>query len=199
MLMTAPADRIRSTDVDAAANFADQIMEIYASRGNDHYGEDVSQREHAEQCAHHARADGASDELVIAALLHDIGHLLHKFGEDAADRGIDTKHERIGAGFLARALPPGVTEPVALHVRAKRYLATTNPDYLNCLSGASMQSFILQGGVMSGEEVEAFLAEPHHAGAMKLRAYDELGKVAGMEIAGFASYMPLIRELAATR
>lgn len=197
--MTAPADRIRSTDVDAAANFADQIMEIYASRGDDHYGEDVSQREHAEQCAHHARADNASDELIIAALLHDIGHLLHKFGEDAADRGIDTKHERIGSGFLARALPAGVTEPIALHVRAKRYLATTHPDYLDSLSAASMQSFILQGGVMSREEIEAFLAEPHHAGAMKLRAYDELGKVVGLEIAGFASYLPLIRELATVR
>ena len=197
--MTAPADRIRSTDVYAAANFVDQIMEIYASRGNDHYGEDVSQREHAEQCAHHARADGASDELVIAALLHDIGHLLHKFGEDAADRGIDTKHERIGSGFLTRALPAGVTEPIALHVRAKRYIATTNPAYLDSLSAASMQSFILQGGVMSTEEVAAFLAEPHHAGAMKLRAYDELGKVVGLEIAGFASYMPLIRELAVSR
>ena len=197
--MTAPADRIRSTDVDAAANFVDQIMETYASRGDDHYGEDVSQREHAEQCAHHARADGASDELVIAALLHDIGHLLHKFGEDAADRGIDTKHERIGSGFLARALPPAVTEPIALHVRAKRYLATTNPDYLEGLSGASLQSFILQGGVMSEDEIAAFLAEPHHEGALKLRAYDELGKVVGLQIAGFASYLPLIGELAASR
>ncbi len=197
--MTAPADRIRSTTVDAATDFADQIMEIYASRGDDHYGEDVSQREHAEQCAHHARAEGGSDELVIAALLHDIGHLLHKFGEDAADRGIDTKHERIGSGFLARHLPPEVTEPIALHVRAKRYLATTNPAYLECLSGASLQSFMLQGGLMSEDEVTAFLAEPHQEGALKLRAYDELGKVVGLEIAGFASYLPLIRELSATR
>jgi phosphonate degradation associated HDIG domain protein len=197
--MTAPADRIRSTDSDAAGDFAAQIMEIYASRGDDHYGEDVSQREHAEQCAHHARAEGASDELVIAALLHDIGHLLHKFGEDAADRGIDTRHERIGSGFLARHLPPEVTEPIALHVSAKRYLATTNPTYLECLSGASLQSFMLQGGLMSEDEVAAFLAEPHQEGALKLRAYDELGKVVGLEIAGFASYLPLIRELAAAR
>lgn len=193
--MTAPADRIRSTDVDAPADFADYIMDIYANRGDDHYGEDVSQREHAEQCAHHARADGASDELIIAALLHDIGHLLHKFGEDAADRGIDTRHERIGSGFLARALPAGVTQPIALHVRAKRYLATINTTYLEGLSGASMQSFILQGGLMSEDEIASFLAEPYHEDALKLRAYDELGKVIGMQLAGFASYLPMIRAL----
>jgi phosphonate degradation associated HDIG domain protein len=204
MLMTSPADRIRSTEFDVAPDFdvqdfAGQILQIYAKRGDDYYGEDVNQREHAEQCAHHARADGASDELVVAALLHDIGHLLHKFGEDAADRGIDTRHERIGSGFLARALPPGVTEPIALHVRAKRYLATTNPEYLDGLSDASLQSFILQGGMMNEDEVEAFLAEPRYEGALKLRAYDELGKVVGMKIAGFASYLPLIRNLTSAR
>ena len=197
--MTLPADRMRTPDFEAAQDFVDQIQQIYASRGDDHYGEDVSQREHAEQCAHYARIDGASDELVVAALLHDIGHLLHKFGEDAADRGIDTRHECIGSGFLARALPPGVTEPIALHVRAKRYLATTHPAYLEALSGASLQSFTLQGGVMSEAEIAVFLAEPHHEGALKLRAYDELGKVIGMEIAGFASYLPLIRNLASAR
>jgi phosphonate degradation associated HDIG domain protein len=197
MLMTAPADRMYLPDSDAAQDFVDQILQTYASRGSDHYGEDVSQREHAEQCAHHARADGASDELIVAALLHDIGHLLHKFGEDAADRGIDTRHERIGSGFLARALPKGVTEPIALHVRAKRYLATINPAYLESLSAASLQSFNLQGGLMSADEIEAFLAEPYHFDAMKLRAYDELGKVVGLEIAGLAGYAPLIRDLAA--
>jgi len=190
--MTAPADRLPLPATHTAEDFVDQIWQAFASRGNDHYGEDVSQREHAEQCAYHATIDGADDALIIAALLHDIGHLLHKFGEDAADRGIDTKHERIGSGFLARALPMGVTEPIALHVRAKRYLATTSPAYLKALSGASMQSFILQGGIMSPEEVEAFLAEPYHADALKLRAYDELGKVIGAKIPPFASYKPML-------
>lgn len=197
--MTIPADRISLLVAGTAQDFIDQIRETYASRGSDHYGEDVSQREHAEQCAHHAQTEGASDELIVAALLHDIGHLLHKFGEDAADRGIDTRHERIGSGFLARTLPMGVTEPIALHVRAKRYLATINPDYLEALSGASLQSFILQGGVMSSEEIDAFLAEPYHEDALKLRAYDELGKVVGMEIAGFDTYLPMIAALAASR
>jgi phosphonate degradation associated HDIG domain protein len=195
MLMTAPADRLPLPAVDSVEDFVNQIRQVFTSRGNDHYGEDVSQREHAEQCAYYARADGAGDELVIAALLHDIGHLMHKFGQDAADRGIDTKHERIGSGFLARALPAGVTEPIALHVRAKRYLATTNPAYLEGLSGASMQSFILQGGVMSLEEVDAFLAEPYHLEALKLRSYDELGKVIGLEIPSFESYETVLRGL----
>ncbi|MGA9659030.1 MAG: HD domain-containing protein [Asticcacaulis sp.] len=180
-----------------AHDFADQILMIYATRGDEHYGEDISQREHAEQCAFHARTDGASDELVIAALLHDIGHLLHKFGETAADRGLDTRHERIGSGFLARHLGPSVTEPIALHVRAKRYLATINPAYQDALSEASLQSFKLQGGVMRDDEVAAFLAEPGHADALKLRGYDEQGKVVGLTIPAFASYMPLIRKLAA--
>jgi phosphonate degradation associated HDIG domain protein len=178
-----------------ASDAVDHILDLYATRGDDHYGEDISQREHAEQCAYHARLDGADDALIVAALLHDIGHLLHKFGEDAADRGIDTRHERIGAGWLARSLPLSVTEPIALHVSAKRYLATTQPAYIAGLSEASLQSFVLQGGIMDPDEVEAFLANPWHQAAMQLRSYDELGKVIGADMPDFASYAPMIRGL----
>ncbi len=190
---------ISQTPVTAASAdaFVDQILSFFAARGGDHYGEGVSQTEHAEQCAHFARMNGASDELVLAALLHDIGHLMHKFGEDAADRGVDTRHERIGSGFLARALPDQVTRPIALHVAAKRYLATVNPDYLKELSPASMQSFILQGGTMSQEEIDAFLADPWHEAAMKLRFYDEMGKIVGATLPSFDSYVPLLRAVAA--
>ncbi|MFT4074383.1 MAG: metal-dependent phosphohydrolase [Asticcacaulis sp.] len=174
------------------------ILHLYATRGDDHYGEDVSQREHAEQCAYHAHMDGAGDNLIIAALLHDIGHLLHKFGEDAADRGIDTKHERIGSGWLARHLPPSVTEPIALHVSAKRYLATVNPEYLEGLSAASLQSFILQGGIMDAEEIAEFQAHPAHQAALDLRRYDEMGKIIGADMPTFASYEPMIRALMVT-
>lgn len=179
----------------SSQDFAGQIMQIYALRGNDHYGEAISQREHAEQCAHHARLDGASDDLIVAALLHDIGHLLHKFGEDAADQGIDTCHERIGSGFLSRGLPESVTQPIALHVRAKRYLATIDPAYQAKLSPASLQSLHLQGGEMSPEEVTKFLVEPYFEDAMKLRHYDELGKVVGVQIDSFESYLPLLQRL----
>ena len=187
-------DRAMSPEL-VASDVVDHILHLYVTRGDDHYGEDVSQCEHAEQCAYHARLDGADDALIIAALLHDIGHLLHKFGEDAADRGIDTRHERIGAGWLARILPTSVTEPIALHVSAKRYLATTQPAYIGGLSEASLQSFVLQGGIMDPDEVEAFLANPWHQGAMQLRNYDELGKVIGAEMPDFASYAPMIRAL----
>jgi phosphonate degradation associated HDIG domain protein len=190
MTETVAAGKANGTD------FIDQVLQIFATRGADHYGEDVSQTEHAEQCAHFAQADGASDELIIAALLHDIGHMLHKHGEDAADRGIDTHHERIGSGFLARGFGPEVTEPIALHVHAKRYLATIDPDYLDCLSAASLQSFILQGGVMTPDEIEAFRRAPYFEGAMKLRAYDEMGKLENIRIAPFASYEPMMRALA---
>ncbi len=178
-------------------SFVDQILELYSARGAEHYGEDVSQSEHGEQCAHHARADGADDTLVIAALLHDIGHLMHRQGSDAADRGIDTHHERIGAGFLARGFPPAVTQPVALHVEAKRYLAATRPDYVGQLSAASLQSLTLQGGVMSEAECEAFRNHPHYEAAMRLRSYDEMGKVIGARIAPLASYAGLMRSVAA--
>lgn len=174
-------------------DFIDQILELYAARGAEHYGEDVSQTEHAEQCAHHARADGADDALVIAALLHDVGHLMHKQGADAADHGIDTRHERIGAGFLARAFPAEVTEPIALHVQAKRYLAAIAPGYVDRLSAASVQSLALQGGPLTGAECEAFRNHPHHAAALRLRRYDEMGKVVGARPALLASYESLMR------
>lgn len=176
-----------------STDFVAQILELYAARGAEHYGEDVSQSEHAEQCAHHARADGADDALVVAALLHDIGHLLQKQGADAADRGIDTRHERIGAGFLARAFPQAVTEPIALHVQAKRYLAAVDPGYIGRLSAASVQSLALQGGPLSEAECEAFRAHPHHEAALRLRGYDEMGKVVGAQPANVDSYAPLLR------
>lgn len=182
-------------DPAISTDTVDYILDLYATRGDDHYGEDVSQREHAEQCACHARLDGAGDALIVAALLHDIGHLLHKFGEDAADRGIDTKHERIGSGWLARILPPSVTEPIALHVSAKRYLASVEPAYLEGLSPASLQSFVLQGGIMDADEMADFLADPAHEAALNLRRYDELGKVVGADMPTFASYAPMIRAL----
>jgi phosphonate degradation associated HDIG domain protein len=183
------------TSTSPAASFVADVLGLYDRLGHLHYGEDVSQAEHAVQTAHHAAADGAPASLIAASLLHDVGHLLQKAGEDAADRGLDTRHEHIGAGYLARGFGPEVTNPVRLHVAAKRFLALREPAYSQGLSQASLQSLVLQGGPMSEAQAEAFLAEPGASEALRLRRYDELGKVVGAVPAEVASYAPLLMEL----
>ncbi len=183
---------ISSSPADA---FVTELSDLFVRLGDAHYGEDVSQLEHALQTAHHASMDGAPPALIAAALLHDVGHMMQKAGEDAADRGVDTRHERISAGYLARGFGPEVTEPVRLHVAAKRYLVATQPGYLATLSQASLQSLALQGGPMSPGEVADFLAEPAARAALRLRGYDELGKAPDVEVAGFEAYRELLCDL----
>ena len=181
----------------SAEAFVGSTIALFDQLGGAHYGEAVTQLEHALQCAHHARAAGDPDALVAAALLHDIGHLLQKQGEDAADRGLDAFHERIGAAWLAQGFGPLVTEPIRLHVEAKRYLATRETGYLESLSPASSQSLDLQGGAMTEPEADAFSASPGFEAAIRLRRYDELGKVEGVVIAPLADYRDLLISLAA--
>ncbi|MEZ5949973.1 MAG: HD domain-containing protein [Planctomycetaceae bacterium] len=125
---------------------ADQILELFAERGDSQYGhEAVTQREHALQCGFLAEQSGAPASLIVAALLHDIGHLLHELPDDAPDQGIDDKHENSGYAFLNRHFDPRVSEPVRLHVAAKRYLCTVDENYENQLSEPSRISLALQG------------------------------------------------------
>ena len=119
----------------------DDLSELFAQRGNSLYGgEAVTQREHALQAARLAEKSGADAELITAALLHDIGHLLHEFPDDAADDGVDDRHEELGERWLSRHFGPAVTEPVRLHVAAKRYLCAVEADYFSELSPTSVQS-----------------------------------------------------------
>lgn len=185
--------RRRSSSPEA---FVGAIFALFDRLGSHHYGEAVTQLDHALQTAHHARAAGEPDALVAAALLHDIGHLLQKQGEDAADRGIDTVHERIGAAWLAQGFGPELTEPVRLHVEAKRYLATRTPGYLEALSPASLQSLELQGGPMTDPDAAAFETVPAFDAAVRLRLYDEQGKVDGVRLAPLESYRDLLLKLA---
>jgi phosphonate degradation associated HDIG domain protein len=169
----------------------DEILELFATKGHEAYvGEPVSQLEHALQAAHHAEQASASDELIVAALLHDIGHLLHKLPEDAADHGLDTRHEMIGQAWLARHFGPEVTEPIRLHVPAKRYLCVTDPEYRARLSAASLQSLALQGGPFGREELKEFQQNPFFRDALALRRWDDLAKVPGMPVAGLEHYRP---------
>lgn len=178
-----------------ADTFVAELTDLFTRLGGLHYGEDVSQLEHAVQTAHHAKLDGAPPSMIAAALLHDVGHLLQKVGENAADLGVDTRHEQISAGYLNRAFGPEVTEPIRLHVAAKRYRVAVDRGYLERLSKASLQSLALQGGPMSAAEIEAFLADPWAQAALQLRGYDEEGKAPDAEVAYFETYQDLLRDL----
>jgi [1-hydroxy-2-(trimethylamino)ethyl]phosphonate dioxygenase len=169
------------------------IERLFRERGSTAYlGEPVSQLEHALQSAHAAEREGASPALIAAALLHDVGHLLHALGEDAADCGLDDRHEELGERFLARYFPLGVSEPVQLHVAAKRYLCATVAEYRDRLSPASRQSLQLQGGPLNSAEAEAFRAGPHADAAVMLRRWDDAAKVSGQPTPPLEHYLSVV-------
>ena len=182
-----------STSPKQAVEF---ILDLFARQGATEYmGEAVTMSQHMEQTAACAVADNAADELVIAALLHDIGHFIGEHPIDALEKGDDNYHEEVGADYLQKHFPPSVSEPVRLHVSAKRYLCATDADYLGRLSDASINSLKVQGGPMNAAEVKTFEANPHHLAAVKLRRYDDDGKVAGLTINPVTSYRQTLESL----
>jgi phosphonate degradation associated HDIG domain protein len=174
----------------------DAVFELLAAGGGEAYfGEPVTVLEHCLQAAWFVQRKGAEDTLVAAALLHDLGHLLHDAGEDAAQRGLDTQHEELGVTALQNHLPPTVLDPIKLHVAAKRYLCHAEPRYFASLSPASVKSLALQGGPMSGEEAAAFLALPHAREAITVRRADDAAKVEGLAVPELKTYRPLVASL----
>jgi phosphonate degradation associated HDIG domain protein len=176
---------------------ADEVIELMNQRGGAAYfGEPVSQLEHALQAAWHASRAGSPPELVVAALLHDIGHLLHELPESAADDGIDTVHEVAGYEWLRARFEPEVAEPVRYHVAAKRYLCRAEPEYLARLSPASLQSLALQGGPFSEEEAREFERLPRFREAVMLRRWDDEAKEAGMTVPALEQYRDMLTKAA---
>jgi [1-hydroxy-2-(trimethylamino)ethyl]phosphonate dioxygenase len=153
------------------------IIQLFKEHGHSEYGgEAVTQAEHALQTATLARENNAPSSLVAAALLHDVGHLLHQLPDDAPEQGIDDLHEALAARYLEKYFVPAVTEPVRLHVTAKRYLCTTEAGYFEKLSEPSVLSLQLQGGLMTPDEVTAFEANPYAQDAVLLRRWDDEAK-----------------------
>lgn len=171
-------------------NITASVRELFQARGNSRYGgEAVSQLEHALQAAFFAERGGGDSNLIAAALLHDVGHLLHELPADAPDRGIDDRHEALGAEWLEARFPAAVVQPVKLHVEAKRYLVATDDDYLRQLSAPSIQSLQLQGGPMSATEIAEFEQNPHLAAALALRRCDDAAKVPQLVTASLDFYL----------
>jgi phosphonate degradation associated HDIG domain protein len=168
-----------------------EIEALFARHGDETYGEGVTQLQHALQTAALAAAEGADDALVVAALLHDVGHFLQSTDDSFGYH----KHDRSGGAWLAQRFGPAVSEPVRLHVAAKRCLCATEADYFGKLSAASVHSLSKQGGPMSAAEVAAFSASPHAAAAMRLRRWDDGGKLEGIVVPDLPDYRERIARL----
>lgn len=176
---------------------SDEVLAVFAGRGSEAYfGEQVSMLEHALQAAHFAHTAQAPPALILAALLHDVGHLLELVPEHIEDWTHDAQHEEVGSRWLARRFGPEVSEPVRLHVPAKRYLCAVDPRYAACLSAASVHTLALQGGPMSAGEVSRFEQQAFFRDAVRVRHWDDQGKVAGLHTPGLDAYRPLIEAAA---
>jgi len=175
----------------------EQIISLYKVKGGRAYeGEGVTQLEHALQSAQRAQEEGASRELICAALLHDIGHLLNDRGETPTLRGIDDLHQYAAASFLRPYFPEAVLGPIRLHVDAKRYLCATRAGYYQQLSEDSKRSLQLQGGVFAPDAAERFIRQPHAAEAVKVRLWDDAAKLAGASTRDLAHFESALRAVA---
>ena len=155
----------------------DDIRGLFEAHGTLAYsGEPVTQLEHALQSGALAEASGATDELIAAAFLHDLGHLLNRQGETPTARGIDDLHQYFALPFLRPVLPEAVLEPIRLHVDAKRCLCAIDETYFGQLSADSVRSLELQGGIFNDDEAKAFLEKPFAEDALQLRRWDDLAK-----------------------
>ena len=175
-----------------------EIERLFRSHGHIEYaGEGVSQLEHALQSGQLAERAGASPELVTAAFLHDLGHMLNLQGDTPTARGIDDQHQYFAIPFLRGLFPDAVIEAIRLHVDAKRALCALDAGYYDALSEDSKRSLKLQGGIYSAEQAAAFRAKPHAEDAMRLRRWDDAAKVPGAATPPLAHYLEIAARCAA--
>jgi phosphonate degradation associated HDIG domain protein len=168
-----------------------EILQVYHQKGRQLYGgEAVSQLEHALQCATLAEAANQPPAMIVACLLHDIGHLLPALAthRTSGDSPSGDAHAACASAALRQLFSPAITEPIRLHVEAKRYLCATEPDYWQNLSIASQQSLERQGGIFCPEAAQTFIAQPYAAEAVQLRRWDDAAKVVGLSTADLSDF-----------
>jgi phosphonate degradation associated HDIG domain protein len=181
---------------NAGMSTYDEVAALFAARGADcYFGETVSTTQHCLQAALFAQKARAPDALVLAALLHDVGHLIDAAPNDISEWTEDAHHEEVGGRWLAKRFGPEVAEPVRLHVPAKRFLCATDAGYRSKLSPASVVTLKLQGGPMSAAEVAKFAALPFHRDAIRIRHWDDAGKISGLATLELADYSDMIERL----
>ncbi len=172
------------------------LEDIFERRGGEEYlGEPVTMAEHMLQGATIAEQNNQSEEIIVAALLHDIGHFTSEFGTFSMDDTEDKFHEEAGAKVLEEFFPSIITDCVRYHVAAKRYLCATKPEYFNRLSEASIHSLNLQGGPMNEDEVVEFEKNPNIKEIVQVRYLDDAGKHADMKTPAFAHFAPMVQRV----
>ena len=173
-----------------------QIANVFNRRGKRLVSaEGISEQGHALQAAAIAERDGEPPAIVVAALLHDIGHMLQIPANDIVGMYASDHHEDIGAKWLACLFGPEVTEPVRLHVIAKRYLCATEEGYLEGLSNASIRSLAARGGPLCQANVAMFEANPYFESALKVRRIDDRAHRQHAPVAPLSAYASHIDSL----
>ena len=169
----------------------EKIIKKYHTNKDFYLGEKITIAEHMIQTAMLAEKNNSPQSLICACLLHDIGHFIIQDPDQLVSKSVDGKHEDIAFNFLKNYFKPEVTEPIKLHVSAKRYLCREK-SYYNLLSKASKVSLELQGGKMNNDEAQKFILLKHHKDAITLRKYDDEGKIPNMKIKNINDYKELI-------
>ncbi|MGB1063770.1 MAG: (R)-1-hydroxy-2-trimethylaminoethylphosphonate oxygenase [Paracoccaceae bacterium] len=183
------------TDLNAT-NIVDFIGSIFEKRGDEEYlGEPVTMGQHMLQGATMAEKSREPDEIIIGTLLHDIGHFTSEFGTFSMEDTEDRYHEDAGAAVLEQFFPKIITDCCRHHVAAKRYLCATDPEYFQKLSTASIHSLNLQGGPMSEAELKDFEKNPNLKKILKVRLYDDAGKIPDMITPSFWHFAPLVQKM----
>jgi putative nucleotidyltransferase with HDIG domain len=170
----------------------EQIFSLYEAHGMEEYGESVSMTMHMMQCAQLAQQAGETDEIILAAFLHDIGHFLE--GDEKMDIYGTRHHDELGGKFLVDlGFPQRMADLVSSHVAAKKYLVYAEPDYYNELSEVSKITLEFQGGKMTAAEAAEFEKDPLVSMYVKIRKWDDLGKDAEKSV--LASEIQLMKEM----